>query len=99
MPYLPREIVYIFVYMIFWGFFRVHCHKSLKRDIARSFSSSTIAMYGFMAFMSACPVHFIITSDGMPSCNAVTTNVRRPQWVVSNAHLGITCSIRSLPWK
>ena len=79
MPYLPHEIVYIFVYMVFWGFFRVHCHKSLNRDIARSFSSSTIAMYGFIAFMSECPVHFIITSDGMPSCNAGTTNVRRPQ--------------------
>lgn len=72
-------------------------YNLLKRSIAFAFNSSTIAMYGFIAFISECPVHFIITSDGMPSCNAVTTKVRRPQCVVSNAHLGNTCSCRSCP--
>ena len=75
----------------------VYNYSLSNRDIACSFSSSTIFTYGFIAEKSLCPVHFIITSLGMPSCKAVTTNVRRPQWVVSNAHLGNTSSCRTLP--
>ena len=77
----------------------VYHHKLSNRDIARSFNSSTILTYGFIAEKSLCPVHFIITSLGIPSCKAGTTNVRRPQWVVSNAHLGNTSSCRTFPWK
>lgn len=77
-PQNRQIIVYKIVYLKI-GLYFVYIHKLSNRDIARSFNSSTILTYGFIAEKSLCPVHFIITSLGIPSCKAVTTNVRRPQ--------------------
>lgn len=50
-----------------------------------------------MALKSLWPVYFIITSSGIPSRRALTTNVRLAQWVVMASHFKTYLSILSDP--
>ena len=51
---------------------------------------STIATYGFMAVKSLWPVHFIITSAGIPRRREFTTKVRRAQCVAMSGYTQYT---------
>lgn len=47
----------------------------------------------------ACPVHFMITSVGMPRYRAMVMKVRRPQCEVRSSCFGCVFSCRVLPMK
>ena len=65
-------------------------NKSAYLAMFAFFNSSTIATYGFMAVKSLWPVHFIITSAGIPRRREFTTKVRRTQCVAMSGYTQYT---------
>ena len=67
--------------------------------------SSNWPLIGVIAFSWAiaffeycCQVpYFMTTGAGIPSANALQMKVFLPAWVLNNAYLGVTSSMRSFP--